>query len=401
MAETATLEPQAEGSATTDTGASVASPARTAEADVQKQARLDLDRAKQIEAELERDARTLDNLDAGMTPQEARQKAAAPDTAKETKAAEAEPEQTRPTAESSTEPVASKEADTPVEDYDGLDAKAIKTLKSAQMLPDKDAWAKLPIKARQKLLSTAKEEIAENTRAFQESQRTGEQPRRADGTFAPKAATPAESRTQDTVDAPRKEAPARTADAKAGDVDLTPELQELTKLYGEDAAKPLASALDKIRQQAQLASQQVKAAQEAQEQKERQQQVAVWNSQGDEARKELAKNLPIIATDNEKWDELRRETWEWFFPKVQAGKKPDWGDALKRTARLLYQEDIQLEAQRKLAANGKRSLAGTPTPPGQTQPPRKLTDDERYERAYDTLVEGRGVQEARKQFATA
>ena len=139
MSDEAVVEVAAEGKPVSET---VAAPAASAAASkVDDTATVDL-KAQRERADKETSRRyrkIYDDLEAGREPgtDERKETPADTETTKRAELAEA----SKPTESAQESAAVAAEL---VDDYEGLDAKAINTLRSVKMLPEKEVWGKLP-----------------------------------------------------------------------------------------------------------------------------------------------------------------------------------------------------------------------------------------------------------------
>ena len=241
------------------------------------------------------------------------------------------------------------------------------------------------------MLADAKREVSEKTKAFEASR-------------APKAVeSPAPPVTRNPADVtPAKPQSVTAPAAEVGDqLDLSGEMTALAGLLGPDGVKSIEAALRKIesRNQAALLKsrselQQVTQAQAQIAQATERSRIERLETEADVARAELAKSLPIIATDNDQWEELKREAWALH---LALGGKTEWKQSVIRMGRAKFQEDIQVEAQRQLAKKGSKSLRGSIEPAGKVAAPARQMDKAEKSRAvFDLLEQGKSAEEARQ-----
>lgn len=387
MSDTAVAEVETEGASVSDTPASPPPPptpaghSTAAEVDPQ---------AYREQADRKEEARLAEIFDKTVgAPAEKEVERKEPVSATEpAKAAAASTEASKPVE-------STKESDTTatalVDDYEGLDAKAIKTLRSVSMLPEKEVWAKMPQRLRQTALADAKKEVADKTKAFEASRRPAQDSQPAPVT-----------RPADVT--PKQAEQVTTAKANDGELDLSAELKPLVDVLGLDGAKPIEAALRKIHSQnqdairrSQVDLQRVTQAQQELNDAAERQRVAVLEAKANSGRAELGKALPIILTDNEQWEGLKRRAWAYNRSLAAVGINEDFADSVVNAGRAAFHEDIQLEAQRQLAKKGSRTLAGTPEPANKVAAPvRSMDEREKQIKVYDLLASGKSAAEARE-----
>jgi hypothetical protein len=269
--------------------------------------------------------------------------------------------------------------------YNGLDARAMQTLRQAHLLPDKEAWNKLSPEIRQKLLTSARQEVASRTKEFQERQREAERPPATDPDKNPqRGAKPQE--------------PPKAADPSTQSADEEWQ-KRLTEQIGPDATKILverqrASEAARVKETQDL-SRRLENLQNAEQQRVE----AHYREIGKMTRTKLAKEHAIIETDNEAWDRVRGEALTIARGQQIQGKPVDWEQCLTYAHRAIYYEDILQAAQRKIAKSARDTVAGSPVPAGKVTPPPGASQRSETDIQKDIirfLEDGKTPEEARR-----
>ena len=260
--------------------------------------------------------------------------------------------------------------------YDGLEPKSIQALSQTSLLPEASEWAVLPARARSSLLEHAKTILAERTRLYQ--QRSGTRQTQTN---------PAGNGTADDTQGSERNvgtnpAPTRGTGQEQPGGDWK---QQIVETFGEDGAKPLIDRLDAM--QAQHAAD-LSARDEQQGYVTRQ---LIAREERD-ARAELAKDVPQIATDDALWATVREQCKPRARAAISAGRS--WQDVLVSDGRRILSPNIRQSEQAKLATARVNTLRATPERGTErTSPARALSKDDKDELAIKKLEEGKSARE--------
>lgn len=291
--------------------------------------------------------------------------------------------------------------------YEGLDDKARQALSQAHLLPDQDSWNQMPAPYRDALQQSAREIVAARTRDFQRQQQNGRDDKgrfASDSTRAADAAEPPDSTLKEATAGTRDAGHAQQQRQEQGTAPATPPGQQLPKGWdklkkvtddlGDDIGKPMLEGLQEILNPLQQENQQLRqqlAQTQQQSQYAMQQQI---KSEEANARVELAKHDPALATDNARWEAVKANGRVFAQAAFNSGQQFTWEDSLLKAGRALMTPDIQQNAQRQLAAKRQDSLARTPERGGaETMPNRARTAADRDRLALEALDSGKRVED--------
>lgn len=263
----------------------------------------------------------------------------------------------------------------------------------------------MPAKFRDALVASARDLVAGRTRDFQR-QAAQTAPRNERGQFQPMPAptqqAPADNtqangqgtQAQDSTKTP----PAGTqADNRANPTSLRgmDKLKKFADELGPELAAPLLEGLQEIDGDRTAAFQQMeqKLSQVAQGSQYALQRLVAQEEST--ARATLAKEIPAV-NDAAKWDEVKANAKVFAQAAYSSGANFTWEDSLMKAGRALFSQDMQQQAQKKLADRRTTSLQGTPERgTEQAKPSRGMSKDDWDRAALDALESGKSVEDVR------
>lgn len=359
-------------------------------------------RAQAADRQAEIDRRALAALDDGKSVDDARKMAREPEPAS-TPAQEGLGQPTQGEKPSGNAATQQQPADGT--SYEGLDASARQALSQTHLLPDAESWKGMPAKFRDALVASARDLVAGRTRDFQR-QAAQTAPRNERGQFQPMPAptqqAPADNtqangqgtQAQDSTKTP----PAGTqADNRANPTSLRgmDKLKKFADELGPELAAPLLEGLQEIDGDRTAAFQQMeqKLSQVAQGSQYALQRLVAQEEST--ARATLAKEIPAV-NDAAKWDEVKANAKVFAQAAYSSGANFTWEDSLMKAGRALFSQDMQQQAQKKLADRRTTSLQGTPERgTEQAKPSRGMSKDDWDRAALDALESGKSVEDVR------
>lgn len=263
----------------------------------------------------------------------------------------------------------------------------------------------MPAKYREALVTSARELIAGKTREFQR-QAAQTAPRNERGQFQPMPAAQQQAPADNTQagngqgtqaqDSTTQQAGTQAAN-RANPTSLRgmEKLKKFAEELGPDLAAPLLEGLQEIDGDRSAALQQMESrlTQVAQGSQYALQRLVAQEEST--ARATLAKEIPAV-NDAAKWDEVKANAKVFAQAAYSSGANFTWEDSLMKAGRALFSQDMQQQAQKKLAERRSTSLQGTPERgTEQAKPSRGMSKDDWDRAALEALESGKSVDDVR------